>query len=50
VESLRETIAKLVDNREWQEKLGAAAREFVVDNFALATQINKEIKIYESLV
>ena len=49
-ESLRQNILALINNEELRVKLGRAARRFVVDNFALKTQIGKEISIYEKLV
>lgn len=49
-ESLRKTIINLINNQELQKRLGVAAREFVINNFALTTQINREVAIYEKLI
>jgi glycosyltransferase involved in cell wall biosynthesis len=49
-ESLRKNIQELKNNRELQKKLGENARRFILENFSLSTQINKEINIYEKLV
>lgn len=50
VESLRKNILELIDDDPRRKRLGQEAREFVVENFSLKTQINKEIEIYEKLV
>ncbi|MFA5173420.1 MAG: glycosyltransferase [Candidatus Paceibacterota bacterium] len=49
-ESLREKIKELAVNAELQKKLGKNARRFVLENFSLSTQIDKEISIYKKLV
>lgn len=49
-ESLRVGILKLVNNQSLQRELGKSAREFVVSNFSLASQIKKEVKIYENFI
>ena len=49
-DDLRKNIVELTSNTEWQNKLGKTARQFVLDNFSLKTQIIKEINIYEDLV
>ena len=48
--SLRAKIILLQNNTTLQQKLGAAARGFVVQNFSLKTQIQKEISIYQNLI
>ncbi len=50
VDGLRKNILELIDDYPRQKRLGQEAREFVVENFSLKTQINKEIEIYENLI
>lgn len=45
-ESLRATIKKAVKSPEQQYQLGQAARKFIIDNYSLSSQINKELAIY----
>jgi glycosyltransferase involved in cell wall biosynthesis len=45
--SLKENLLKLMANENLQKELGDNARKFVVENFSLATQIKKEVEIYE---
>ena len=47
--SLRENILKLINNLEFQKTLGENAREFILKNFSLKTQIQKELSIYQNL-
>jgi len=48
--SIKEAILKLINNPELQTKLGQNARQLVLDNYSLDTQIKKEIQIYMDLV
>ncbi len=48
-EDLRKKILQLINANNLTKELGKNARQFVVENFSLKTQINKEIAIYESL-
>lgn len=48
--SLRAKILFLKDNPALQKTLGQNARAFVIQNFSLQTQIQKEISIYGSLI
>ncbi len=49
-QSLKTNILKLINDSWLQDKLRQKARQLVIDNFSLKTQINKEIAIYENLV
>ncbi|NMC51678.1 glycosyltransferase family 4 protein [Candidatus Kuenenbacteria bacterium] len=49
-EDIRKKILSIINDDDRQRKLGESARRFVVDNFSLKTQINKEINIYEKLI
>ncbi len=48
--ALKKNILEVAGDPARQERLGRAARNFVVENFSLKTQIIKEINIYEELV
>ena len=47
---LRKNILELVHNDKLRQELGENARQFIVNNYSLQKQINKEIEIYESFV
>lgn len=49
VNSIKEAIKKVLDNKKLQEKIGKNARQTIVDNFSLEKMLKKEISIYESL-
>lgn len=48
--SLKENILELIHDPDLVKTLGQRAREFVVKNFSLPTQIQKEISLYENLL
>jgi glycosyltransferase involved in cell wall biosynthesis len=49
-ESLRNGILKLLNQATLRENLGTKARQYVIDNFSLTSQIKKELEIYENLI
>jgi len=49
-DSLKLAILKLKNDPALRQKLGQTARAFVVQNFSLQTQINKEISAYQNLI
>lgn len=49
-EDLKEKILKLNHDAGLRKILGQNAREFVVKNFSLSSQIQKEINLYENLI
>lgn len=48
--SLKENILALINNPNLGKALGQQAREFIIKNFSLDTQIQKEIALYEKLL
>jgi len=48
--SLKQAILKLISSYELQKTLGQNARQFVIENFSLKTQIQKEIGVYQNLL
>ena len=49
-ESLREKINLLIKNPKLIDRLGKNARGYIIQNFALKTQIKKEIALYQNLL
>lgn len=49
-ESLKKNILKLSGDQSLREKLGKNARHFILENYSLSTQIQKEINIYQNLI
>jgi len=50
VSDLRKAILDLINNTNKQKQLGENAREFILNNFSLNTQIKKEIDIYLQII
>jgi len=49
-ESLEKNISRLFTDKDLRIKLGQAARNFVIQNFSLSTEIQKEISLYSKLI
>ena len=49
-DSIRKTIQKLCKNKEFRDKLGQNAREFIVDNFSLKKVVAEEKQIINRLI
>lgn len=47
---LQKQILRLANDQGLRDRLGRRARQFILDNYSLDTQIEKEIKIYEKLL
>jgi glycosyltransferase involved in cell wall biosynthesis len=47
---LQKQILRLANDQDLRDRLGQAARQFILDNYSLDTQIEKEIQIYEKLL
>lgn len=48
-DSLRDNLLRLFRDQRLREVLGQKARNFVVQNYSLRSQINKELSIYQAL-
>lgn len=46
--SIRSAIKEVLENKELQQKIGAAARRTILENFSLEKNLEKEIGIYEN--
>ena len=50
VDELRNAIAKLIDDRDLRQKMGAAGRERMQNEFSIDTMADKHVALYESVL
>jgi glycosyltransferase involved in cell wall biosynthesis len=49
IDSIKQAIIEVLDDKKLQQKMGVNARKTVLENFSLDKNIQKEIQIYENL-